>query len=81
MLACQDLPAPPRAKPRKRGPDARRLPGWGQAGGIWTELDKLDEDAEAAAAAASSMGGAAGQAAQPAGTDAAAAPSADAGRR
>lgn len=73
----RDLPAPPRAKPRKRGPDARRLPGWGQAGGIWTELDKLDEEAEAAAAAASSMGGSAVQAAQPAISEAAA-PSADA---
>ena len=53
FIQPQDLPTPPRARPRKRGPDAKRLPGWGMAGGKWTELDRLDEEAEAAAAAAS----------------------------
>jgi hypothetical protein len=37
------------------------MPGWGQAGGTWTALDKLDEEAEAAAAAASGTGGGAEQ--------------------
>ena len=53
----QELPAPPRARPRKRGAAARKMPGWGQAGGTWTAMDTLDREADAAAAAASGTGG------------------------
>lgn len=48
------LPPPPRAKARMRN-HTKRLPGWGQRGGTWSKMDKLDEDEDAAAAAASSV--------------------------